>query len=138
MRQYPLEVDPPDHTESRKVVEPFFARPKLPEVIAKVEAMAGRLVADAVRQDSVEMVRDFAVVLQSKALTYLLNVPEEEADVWIAWGTHVYRDCDPAGEGRARAAVRGVSARAVRESAGPARRGPLQRAEPRRLSKAAR
>src|ERR1700753_1906849 len=68
MRQYPLEVDPPDHTESRKLVEPFFARPKLPEVIAKMEAMVGKLVAEAIRQDSVEMVRDFAVVLQSKAL----------------------------------------------------------------------
>jgi cytochrome P450 len=96
MRQYPLEVDPPDHTESRKLVEPFFARPKLPEVIAKVEALTGRLVADVIQQGATELVRDFAVVLQSKALTYMLNVPEEEADVWIGWGTHVYRDVDPA------------------------------------------
>jgi cytochrome P450 len=98
MRQYPLEVDPPDHTESRKLVEPFFARPKLPEVIAKVEALARHLVADALRQDTVELVRDFAVVYQSKALTYMLNMPEEEADVWISWGTHVYRDVDAAGK----------------------------------------
>lgn len=98
MRQYPLEVDPPDHTESRKLVEPFFARPKLPEVIAKVESLARNLVADAIRKDSIELVRDFAVVYQSKALTYMLNVPEEEADVWISWGTHVYRDVDAAGK----------------------------------------
>jgi cytochrome P450 len=98
MRQFPLEVDPPEHTESRKLVEPFFARPKLPEVIAKAEALARRLVGDAVQQDSIELVRDFAVVLQSKALTYMLNVPEEEADVWIGWGTHVYRDVDAAGK----------------------------------------
>ena len=96
MRQYPLEVDPPDHTESRKLVEPFFSRPKLPEVIAKVEALARHLVADAIQRDSVELVRDFAVVYQSKALTYMLNVPEEEANAWIGWGTHVYRDVDPA------------------------------------------
>ncbi|HEY3902110.1 MAG TPA: cytochrome P450 [Chthoniobacter sp.] len=96
MRQFPLEVDPPEHDESRKLVEPFFARPKLPEVIAKVEALAGRLVAEAIQQDSIELVRDFAVILQSKALTYMLNVPLEEADVWIGWGTHVFRDVDPA------------------------------------------
>jgi cytochrome P450 len=96
MRQFPLEVDPPEHGESRKLVEPFFARPKLPEVIAKMETMVGKLVAEAVQKDSIEMVRDFAVVLQSKALTYLLNVPEEEANVWIGWCTHVYRDVDPA------------------------------------------
>jgi cytochrome P450 len=98
MRQFPLEVDPPEHTESRKLVEPFFARPKRPEVIAAVEALTGRLVAEAVKQESIELVRDFAVVLQSKALTYMLNVPEEEADVWIGWGTHVYRDVDAAGK----------------------------------------
>jgi cytochrome P450 len=96
MRQFPLEVDPPLHTESRKLVEPFFARPKLPEVIAKMEAMVGQLVAEAARCESIELVRDFALVLQSKALTYLLNMPEEEAQVWMGWGTHVYRDCDPA------------------------------------------
>ena len=27
VRQYPLEVDPPVHTEYRKLVEPFFLRP---------------------------------------------------------------------------------------------------------------
>ncbi|MEP6668562.1 MAG: cytochrome P450 [Chthoniobacter sp.] len=98
MRQFPLEVDPPQQTESRKLVEPYFARPKLPEVIAQVEALARRLVADALRQDSIELVRDFAVVYQSKALTYMLNMPEAEADVWISWGTHVYRDVDAAGK----------------------------------------
>ena len=38
------------------------------------------------------MVREFALPLQSRALTYLLNVPEAEADTWISWGTHVFRD----------------------------------------------
>src|SRR5258708_33547362 len=61
MREYPLEVDPPDQTESRKLVEPFFARPTLSEVIAQVEALAGRLVADASKQDSIELDPDFAV-----------------------------------------------------------------------------
>src|SRR6056300_684229 len=39
MRQLPIEVDPPEHTEYRKIVEPFFKRPKDPEMIAKVEAL---------------------------------------------------------------------------------------------------
>jgi cytochrome P450 len=32
VRQYPLEVDPPVHAEYRKIVEPFFLRPKQPDV----------------------------------------------------------------------------------------------------------
>ena len=42
--------------------------------------------------DRIEIVREFALPLQSRALTYLLNVPESEATTWISWGTHVFRD----------------------------------------------
>ncbi len=30
MRQLPVEIDPPEHTEYRKIVEPFFLRAKNP------------------------------------------------------------------------------------------------------------
>src|SRR4026209_932433 len=36
MRQLPIETDPPEHAEYRAIVDPFFARPKQPEMIAKV------------------------------------------------------------------------------------------------------
>ena len=39
---------------------------------------------------------EFALPLQSRALTYLLNMPESEAETWIGWGTHVFR----VGEGK--------------------------------------
>jgi cytochrome P450 len=35
-------------------------------------------------------------------LTYLLNVPESEADTWIGWGIHVFRD---GGDGRKKGAA---------------------------------
>ena len=37
------------------------------------------------------MVNEFALPIQSRALTYLLNVPETEADIWINWGIHVFK-----------------------------------------------
>ena len=92
MRQLPIETDPPDHTDYRAVVEPFFRRAKDPAVVAKVEALIGGLLADAMRRPSVEIVRGFALPLQSRALSYLLNVPESESETWIGWGTHVFRD----------------------------------------------
>jgi len=92
MRQLPIETDPPDHTDYREVVEPFFRRAKDPAVIARVEALVGELISAAAGRESVEIVREFALPLQSRALTYLLNVPEEEAKTWIGWGTHVFRD----------------------------------------------
>ncbi len=92
MRQLPIETDPPDHTDYRYIVEPLFRRPKDPAVIAKVEALIEELLTDSLGRDSIEIVREFALPLQSRALTYLLNVPESEADMWIGWGIHVFRD----------------------------------------------
>lgn len=94
MRQLPIETDPPEHTAYRKIAEPFFKRAKLPEVITSVESLIERLLSLALASDTIEAVRDFALPLQSTALTYLLNVDESEADTWISWGTHVFNDGD--------------------------------------------
>lgn len=95
VRQLPIETDPPEHTEYRKIVEPFFKRPSQPEFIDKVNGLVRELLAAAAARESIEIVRQFALPLQSRALTYLLNVPESEADTWIGWGTHVFRDAAP-------------------------------------------
>ncbi len=94
VRQLPIETDPPDHTDYRAIVEPFFQRAKDPGVIARVEALVHELVGAALDRDEVEVVREFALPLQSRALTLLLNMPESEAATWIGWGTHVFRDGD--------------------------------------------
>ena len=92
MRQLPIETDPPEHGDYRDLVEPFFRRAKDPEVVARVEALVEEMMVLAMRGESIEVVREFALPLQSRALTYLLNVPEAEAETWIGWGTHVFRD----------------------------------------------
>ncbi len=95
MRQLPIETDPPEHGDFRKIVDPFFRRPKSPEMVAQVESLVDELLGHALARPSIEVVRELALPLQSRALTYLLDVPEEEADTWITWGIHVFRDGDP-------------------------------------------
>lgn len=92
VRQYPFEVNPPEHADYRAIVEPLFRRPTTPEYIEKMETLVDELVRDAASRDSIEIVREFAIPFQSKGLTLLLNMPMSEADVWIKWGTHVFRD----------------------------------------------
>ena len=91
MRQLPIETNPPEHTEYRAIVEPFFQRAKQPEMIAQVDALIAGMLAGALTREAVEIVNDFALPVQSRALTYLLNMPEAEADVWIGWGIHVFK-----------------------------------------------
>jgi cytochrome P450 len=92
MRQLPIETDPPDHTDYRDIVEPFFRRAKDPAMMAQVAALIDGMLTGAMGRESVEVVREFALPIQSHALTYLLNVPESEAATWIGWGTHVFHD----------------------------------------------
>ena len=91
MRQLPIETNPPEHTEYRALVEPFFARAKQADVIAKIEGLISAKVSEALGREAVEIVNDVALPVQSRALTYLLNVPESEADTWIGWGMHVFK-----------------------------------------------
>jgi len=86
VRQLPIETDPPEHTDYRRLVEPFFKRTKQPEIQAKIGALVETLLLEATARESIEIVRNFATVIQSKALTYLLKVSESEADEWITWG----------------------------------------------------
>ncbi len=91
IRQLPIETNPPEHTEWRAIVQPFFDQPKKPEFAAKVEALVDELVDQALAGDSFEAVGEFALPLQSRALTYLLGVPESESETWISWGVHVFK-----------------------------------------------
>ncbi len=99
VRQYPLEVDPPGHAAYRKIAEPFFLRPKQPDVLAKINELIDSLLSRALEADSIDAVNDFAIPLQSYALTYLLNVPEKEAELWVSWGLHVFKDGDGKSKG---------------------------------------
>ena len=91
VRQLPIETNPPEHTEYRKIIEPYFKRAKDPEVVAKVDALIVGMIDDALDGGPIEIVHGFALPIQSHALTYLLNVDEAEAEKWISWGTHVFK-----------------------------------------------
>ena len=91
MRQLPIETNPPEHTDYRAIVEPFFQRSKDPAMIAQVEALLDGMVTEALSRESIEIVNEFALPVQSRALTYLLNTAESEADLWIGWGIHVFK-----------------------------------------------
>ncbi|MEN8695283.1 MAG: cytochrome P450 [Akkermansiaceae bacterium] len=91
MRQLPIETNPPEHGEWRKLVEPFFLRAKKPEVIVKVDDLISEMLA-SVSGREFDAVREFAIPIQCRALTYLLDVPESEGEIFMSWGMHVFSD----------------------------------------------
>lgn len=103
VRQIPIELDPPLHTEYRKIVDPFFSRPKDPAFADQVDGLIEGLLAGIRNRagEAVDIVNDFALPLQSRALALLLNMPQSEAEIWIGWGTHVFREGDGVSKGAA-------------------------------------
>jgi cytochrome P450 len=98
VRQLPIEIDPPDHTDYRAIVEPLFRRPQEAGYIAEMETLVDKEVAAAVERGELEAVRGFSLPLQSRAMTRLFRMPDSEADEWISWGVHVFYDQDDAVE----------------------------------------
>jgi cytochrome P450 len=90
VRQLPIETDPPENSEYRDLVEPFFLRARQPEFIARIEAIVDRLLTEALGRDRIEVLAELALPLQSRGLTVLLDVPVEEAERFIRWGVHVF------------------------------------------------
>lgn len=102
IRQIPVEVDPPIHTDFRMLLDPWFKRPLEKEYQHKLTVLISELLDDLLTRDTFEVVHDLALPLQSHALTLLLNVPMKEAETWISWGTHVFRsEGDPLDSGKA-------------------------------------
>ncbi|MFY0687651.1 MAG: cytochrome P450 [Cyclobacteriaceae bacterium] len=93
-RQIPFEVDPPMHTLYRGLVEDWFKRPEQPDYQEKLSKIINEVIDEVKDLDSVEVVEEFSLKLQSRALTLLLNIPYEESELWISWGTHVFRSED--------------------------------------------
>lgn len=99
VRQYPIETDPPDHTDYRALVEPFFNRPNDAGYQAGMRQLVDEVLAAAATPDSVDVVSELALPLQSRSLTRLLNVDDSEAKLWISWGTHVFKEGDGVSKG---------------------------------------
>ncbi|WP_341938264.1 cytochrome P450 [Marinimicrobium sp. C2-29] len=94
IRQVPFELDPPLHGEFRQIMDPWFKRPLEEGYQNALREQIRTLIQAANNSDAVEAVHDFSLPLQSRALTLLLNVPFEEAETYISWGTHVFRSED--------------------------------------------
>lgn len=94
IRQIPFEVDPPEHKNYRDIVEPWFKRPLETKYQDRLSTIVTQTIDTVLSKDTIEVVAEFALTIQSKALTLLLNTSFSEAEKWISWGTHVFRSED--------------------------------------------
>ena len=56
----------------------------------KIGALIDEMIDEILDAEPVEIIKEFALPLQSRALTVLLRMPMEAADEWTGWGLHVF------------------------------------------------
>jgi len=94
-RRSMMELDPPEHTRLRRLVQPGFT----PKVTATYENAFRKLVGIVLDRvlplGEFDFVTEIARELPIRMLCRLLGIPEEDAGQMVAWGDQMISNADP-------------------------------------------
>ncbi|MEV5974970.1 cytochrome P450 [Streptomyces sp. NPDC051921] len=103
--------DPPDHTRLRNLTRRPFASPRLHRVLAEAREGADRILAEALRRGSLEVVDELAFPVSLQAIGDLLGVPRADLPRLKDWGQAMSPAADiPADPGSIETAVEAFEA----------------------------
>jgi cytochrome P450 len=88
-RQYPLESDPPAHSDYRAILTPLFHRRRIGEFEAPIRALAASLVGQFVEAGRVDAVNDLALPMVVRSLGIVFGRPQD-VDEWLSWGARIF------------------------------------------------
>ena len=80
-----LDLDPPDHTRLKKLVQKVFTPLRVREMEERVTSLAEELLAKGSIGGSLDVVRDFALPLPLTIITEILGVPKEDQHKFHRW-----------------------------------------------------
>ncbi|MBF0707472.1 cytochrome P450 [Alkalihalobacillus hwajinpoensis] len=90
-----LDVDPPDHTRLRKLVQPGFNPKAIKQLAPRIEAIADQLIEEMKQKnDVVDLIDDFAFPLPIIVISELLGVPTEDRDKFRKWSNSIVSASD--------------------------------------------
>ena len=109
----PLQVDPPDHTRYRRLLNPEF----LPRTIARIEpdvrALVGELVDAFAGRGECDIHEELATPLPSTIFLRLMGLPQSDLSTFLGWRDDIIRpDVEP-GDFEAAARVREEAGRGI-------------------------
>ncbi len=80
-----LDLDPPDHTRLRGIVQKAFTPRVVEQLRARVETIAGDLLAAMRRRRRMDVIADFALPLPTIVIAEMLGVPSEQQHRFHRW-----------------------------------------------------
>ncbi|MGB7998633.1 MAG: cytochrome P450 [Anaerobacillus sp.] len=90
-----LDVDPPDHTRLRKLVQPSFNPKSIQQLAPRINAIADQLIDEMkAKEGTVDLIDDFAFPLPIIVISELLGVPAEDRDKFRKWSNSIVSASD--------------------------------------------
>jgi cytochrome P450 len=86
-RLLPLELDPPDHTVFRNVLQPMFSPTRMKALEAEIRTIVTELIDGFIESGECEFVEQFAHELPSKVFLAQMGLPLEDAPLFTDWTT---------------------------------------------------
>ncbi|MCA0970563.1 cytochrome P450 [Halobacillus litoralis] len=85
-----LDVDPPDHTRLRKLVQPSFNPKTIKHLAPRIEQIAEELLDDIQdKSEPVDLIEDYAFPLPIIVISELLGVPTEDRNKFRKWSNTI-------------------------------------------------
>src|SRR4051795_1737671 len=86
----PIELDPPEHSRYRALVNAVFAKPRIDAMRPGLEALATRLLEPFAVKGGGDVMAEFAHPMSLGSLARLMNLPEEDEPRWFDWVERMY------------------------------------------------
>jgi cytochrome P450 len=86
----PIELDPPEHTRYRALVNGVFAKPRIDALRPDLEALATRLLEPFAAKGGGDVMAEFAHPMSLGSLARLMDLPEADEDRWFDWVERMY------------------------------------------------
>ncbi len=90
-----MEMDPPEHTRLRRLVQGGFTRRMVRSYESAIQELAGEVLDEALPKGSFDFVTDVARQLPMRMLGRLLGAPEEDYDRLVGLGDSMIGNTDP-------------------------------------------
>jgi cytochrome P450 len=84
-----LDVDPPDHTRLRAMVQQAFAPRLVEEMRPRMEMLANELLDSALARKKFDLVRDYALPIPTTIISEMLGVPVGDRHKFTGWSKKI-------------------------------------------------
>jgi cytochrome P450 len=84
-----LDLDPPDHTRLRALVQKAFTPRLIEDLRSRIVTIANELLAEVAKKRRMDVIRDFALPLPTIVIAEMLGVPVEDRGKFHRWSAGI-------------------------------------------------